>query len=45
VALLGVIAIKFAGNKLEWDAKAMRFKNSNEANQSLNPPYRKGWML
>jgi hypothetical protein len=45
VALLGVIAIKLAGKKLEWDAKAGRFKNAPEANQYLNPPYRKGWSL
>ena len=45
VALLGVIAIKLAGTKLEWDGKAGRFKNSREANQFLNPPYRKGWSL
>ena len=45
VALLGVIAIKLAGTTLEWDAKAMRFKNSREANEFLNPPYRKGWSL
>jgi len=45
VALLGVIAIKLAGTKLEWDAKAARFKNAREANQFLNPPYRKGHSL
>lgn len=45
VALLGVIAIKLAGTKLEWDAKAVKFKNSSEANHFLNPPYRKGWSL
>jgi predicted dehydrogenase len=45
VALLGVIAIKMAGMKLEWDAKKARFKNSSEANQFINPPYRTGWKL
>jgi predicted dehydrogenase len=45
IALLGVIAIKMAGTKLEWDAQRMRFKNSSEANQFINPPYRKGWSL
>jgi hypothetical protein len=34
-----------AGTKLEWDAQRMRFKNSSEANQFINPPYRKGWSL
>jgi predicted dehydrogenase len=45
VALLGVIALKFPGTKLEWDAAAMKFKNSRDANQHVNPPYRKGWKL
>jgi predicted dehydrogenase len=45
IALLGVIAIKVAGTKLEWDAKKARFKNSTEANQYINPPYREGWKL
>ena len=45
IALLGVIAIKMAGTKLEWDAANMRFTNSAEANQYVNPPYRDGWGL
>jgi predicted dehydrogenase len=45
IALLGVIAIKMAGTKLEWDAKRTRFKNNSEANQYINPPYRAGWKL
>ena len=45
VAMLGVIAIKLAGTKLEWDAEQMRFKNSSEANAHVNPPYRAGWSL
>jgi predicted dehydrogenase len=45
IAMLGVIAIKMAGTKLEWDAKKMRFTNCDEANQFINPPYRKGWKL
>ena len=45
IAMLGVVAIKMAGTKLEWDANKMRFTNSSEANQYLNPPYRKGWKL
>ena len=42
LAMLGVIAIKMAGTKLEWDAVQMRFTNNTEANQFINPPYRKG---
>lgn len=45
VALLGVIAIKMAGTTLDWDAQNVRFRNSPEANQYLNPPYRTGWRL
>jgi predicted dehydrogenase len=45
LAMLGVIAIKMAGTKLEWDAEAMRFTNSEEANRHVNPPYRAGWTL
>ncbi|MEN6575731.1 MAG: Gfo/Idh/MocA family oxidoreductase [Phycisphaerales bacterium] len=45
LAMLGVIAIKMPGTKLEWDAAAVRFTNCDEANQYLNPPYRQGWSL
>lgn len=45
IAMLGVIAIRFAGTKLHWDAQAMRFTNCEEANFWINPPYREGWSL
>ena len=45
IAMLGVIAIKMAGTKLEWDAENMRFPNCPEANKYINPPYRAGWTL
>lgn len=45
LAMLGVIAIKMSGIKLEWDAPAMKFTNNSEANQFINPPYRSGWTL
>ena len=45
VAMVGVIAIRNLGTKLEWDAAAMKFANSAEANAMLNPPYRAGWSL
>lgn len=45
VAMLGVIAIKFPGIKLEWDGAAGRITNSAEANAWVNPPYRQGWTL
>jgi predicted dehydrogenase len=45
VAMLGVIAIKVNGKKLEWDAEKMQFTNSAEANQYVKPDYRAGWEL
>jgi predicted dehydrogenase len=45
IAMLGVVAIKLAGTKLEWDAENMRFTNCPEANQYINPPSRDGWAL
>jgi predicted dehydrogenase len=45
LAMLGVIAIKFLGTKLLWDAQHMQFTNCPEANQHVNPPYRDGWTL
>ncbi len=45
IGLLGVIAIRMAGQRLEYDEKAIRFTNSDEANRWLDPPYRSGWSL
>jgi hypothetical protein len=45
VAMLGVIAIKLTGTKLEWDATKQQFTNSSEANALLNPPARAGWAV
>lgn len=44
VVLLGNIALR-TGEKLYWDAKELRFTNSEAANRLINPPYRKGWSL
>ena len=45
VALLGLIAIRFPGQTLQWNDKAMRFTNNKEANAFISPAYRKGWKL
>ncbi|MFH1264883.1 MAG: Gfo/Idh/MocA family oxidoreductase [Planctomycetota bacterium] len=45
LAMLGVIALKLPGVKLQWDAQNMQFTNSPEANQHVAPPYREGWTL
>jgi len=43
--LLGTIANRFPGEKLEWDAAGLKFTNSDAANQWLTKPYRRGWEL
>ncbi len=45
IAMLGVLAIKMAGTKLEYDAENTRFPNCPEADKHINPPYREGWKL
>lgn len=44
LVLLGNIAVR-TGGRLQWDAAAGRFGNSEKANQLLSEPYRKGWTL
>jgi predicted dehydrogenase len=43
--LLGNIAMRFAGKKLEWDGPNLRFTNYPEANQYVSKEYRKGWEI
>jgi len=45
LALLGMIAIRFTGQKLQWDTEKMQFTNCSEANAFVDPPYRTGWSL
>ena len=45
IGLLGVIAVRMSGKKLQYDERAMRFLNCDEANKLLDPPYRSGWNL
>jgi hypothetical protein len=45
IGLLGVIAIRMTGHKLQYDEEAMRFTNSDEANRWLTPTFRPGWSL
>jgi len=45
MVLLGVIAMRFSGQKLEWDGKNLKFTNNAKATALVNPPYRKGWTL
>jgi hypothetical protein len=43
--LLGNIAVRFAGEKLEWDAAKLQFTNSKKATAFVSKEYRKGWEL
>jgi predicted dehydrogenase len=41
--LMGNIAVRFAGQKLEWDAAKLKFTNSAAATKLVSKEYRKGW--
>jgi predicted dehydrogenase len=43
--LLGNIAVRFAGQRLEWDAAKLQFTNSDAASKLVRAEYRKGWDL
>ena len=43
--LLGNIAVRFAGEKLEWNAAKLQFTNSKKATALVSKEYRKGWDL
>lgn len=43
--LLGNIAVRYRGTKLQWDAATMQFTNLSEANQWLRRDYREGWNI
>ncbi len=45
LARLGIIAMQFPGQKLQWDGPAARFPNCPEANALVDPPSREGWTL
>jgi predicted dehydrogenase len=45
IGLLGVIALRFPGQGLQWDGPGMRFTNNDEATKLLTPRYREGWRL
>jgi hypothetical protein len=43
IGLLGMIAIRHPGQRLEWDNDAVAFKNAPSANALLDKEYRPGW--
>jgi predicted dehydrogenase len=43
--LVGTVAIRVPGQKLEWDSARMKITNHSEANRYLQRRYREGWRL
>ncbi|WP_417848573.1 Gfo/Idh/MocA family protein [Thalassoglobus sp.] len=43
--LLGNIAVRYKGEKLNWNEKEMKITNNEEANKWLSREYRDGWKL
>jgi predicted dehydrogenase len=45
MVLLGVLAQRFPGQKLEWDHAQMTVKNRPDLQPHIRRPYRKGWEI
>ena len=45
IVLLGVLAMRMPGTRIEWDSENMKVKNVQELNAFLHTEYRKGWTL
>ena len=45
IVLLGVLALRAPGTRLEWDSVNQRVKNAPELNQFVHAEYRGGWTL
>jgi hypothetical protein len=43
--LLGNVALRFPGERLDWDAANMKVTNKPEADQFIHPVYKAGWSL
>ncbi len=43
--LVGALADRFAGEWLEWDRPALRFRNHADATKLVHRPYRDGWRI
>ena len=43
--LLGVLALRAPGTRLEWDSENLNVKNAPELNEFIHVPYRQGWTL
>jgi predicted dehydrogenase len=45
IVLLGVLALRVPGRRLEWDSHNLKVKNLPELSQFVQTEYRKGWTL
>ena len=45
IVLLGVLALRSPGQRLEWDSENLKVKNVPEVNQFVRAEYRNGWTL
>jgi predicted dehydrogenase len=45
IVLLGVLALRAPGRRLEWDSQNLKVKNLPELNPYIHIEYRKGWIL
>lgn len=45
IVLLGVLALRAPGKRLEWDSENLRVKNAPELAAYVHTEYRKGWSL
>ncbi len=45
MVLLGNIALRYPGERLEWDSKKMKVTNLPQANEYVHHHYRAGWTL
>ena len=45
IVLLGVLALRAPGRRLEWDGANLRVKNAPELDPLIHTEYRKGWTL
>ena len=43
--LLGTVAVRFAGQRLEWQPELMHIPNAPEAERLLKRKYREGWQV
>ena len=45
ILLLGILALRAPGRRLEWDSASMKIKNAPELDPFIHIAYRKGWSL